>query len=376
MALADPVNYSEWLFLTLVENTEEYAIFAMNRDGKIVHWNRGARHITGYDASEVLGESLDRIFTPEDCAADVPALELETAAKVGRAADERWHVRKDGSRFWALGLVVPIRDANGELLGYGKFLRDRTDLRQMQEQLHRQNEALRQHDEGRKRFLATLAHELRNPLSVLGNSTRLLRSQYRDQGGAHTELDRIDRQVQYMRRLVDDLADLAQAHRDKFRVDKQRLDLRSVAQQACEAVGNLMSDRRHVFNVILPDAPADMEGDPTRLHQVFVNLLTNAARYTPPGGRISFTLQMEGHEAVVRIEDSGIGISPLEISTIFELFTQAHADSADAQAGLGIGLALVREIVASHHGSVQARSEGAGKGSEFVVRLPLAARSP
>ncbi len=367
-----PINYAELLFLNLVENVQEYAIFAMNLEGHIVYWNKGAAHITGFEEAEVLGSRLDRIFTPEDCAAGAPEQELKAAEEIGQAADERWHVRKDGSRFWALGIVVPIKDASGKLLGFGKFLRDRTDLKQLQEKLQRQNEALRHNDEGRKRFLATLAHELRNPLSVVSASMHLLRQQSGSIPAAMTEIERVERQIGHVRRLIDDLADLTRVQRQKVSLDRKHLDLRAIARQACEAVGPQIKERRHELSVILPDVSVNVLGDETRLHQVFVNLLTNSARYTPAGGRIGFSLQIEGNECVTRIVDSGIGIPPDRLADIFELFTQVHKDYSEASAGLGIGLSLARELVSSHGGTIQARSDGNGKGSEFTVRLPLA----
>ncbi len=373
MSPASPsINYAEWLFLNLVENVQEYAIFAMDADGTIVHWNKGATHITGYEESEVIGSRLDRIFTAEDCAAGAPNKELEIAAELGHAADERWHVRKDGSRFWALGIVVPIRDGSGRLIGFGKFLRDRTDLKQLQDKLQLQNEALMRHEEGRKRFLATLAHELRNPLSVLTTSSRVLRQHCPANPAAIAEVERVERQLVHIRRLVEDLTDLAKAHRERFQLDMQRIDLRAIARQACESVGSLMKDRDHQLAISTPDSPTEVLGDATRLNQAFVNLLTNAARYTPAGGKIGLTLQVEGTEAVVRVVDTGIGIPAEHLAHIFELFTQVHTDYSEARAGLGIGLSLTRELVASHGGTIQAISEGAGKGSQFIVRLPLA----
>ena len=366
------INYAEWLFLNLVENVEEYAIFAMNPEGHIVYWNKGATHITGYEEAEVLGSTLDRIFSREDCEAGAPAQELKGAAELGHAADERWHVRKDGSRFWALGVVVPIKDSGGKILGYGKILRDRTDLKQMQEKLQRHNEALQRNEEGRKRFLATLAHELRNPLSVVSASARLLRQQSGDNAAAITEIERVERQVGHVRRLIDDLADLSRVDRGKFEIERQRCDLRTIARQACESVAPLMNERRHDITVLLPEVATEVMGDATRLNQVFVNLLTNAARYTPSGGRVGLTLQIEGNEVVTRIEDSGIGIPPARLADIFELFTQVHENYSEASAGLGIGLNLTRELVTSHGGTIQAISEGAGKGSQFIVRLPMA----
>jgi PAS domain S-box-containing protein len=344
----------------------------MNAEGHIVHWNKGATHITGYEEAEVLGATLDRIFTPEDCAAGAPGMELKAAAELGHASDERWHVRKDGSLFWAIGIVVPIRDGNGKLLGFGKFLRDRTDLKQLQEKLQLQNDALRRHDEGRKRFLATLAHELRNPLSVMSTSARVLRQHCPANPAATAEFERMDRQLIHIRRLVDDLSDLSRAYREKFELEKQRVDLRTIARQAFESVESLMKDHDHQTTLLLPELPTEVMGDATRLNQVFVNLLTNAARYTPAGGRIGLTLQVEGTDAVARVEDTGIGIPPEQLANIFELFTQVHTEYSEARAGLGIGLSLTREIVSSHGGTIQATSQGPGKGSQFIVRLPIA----
>jgi signal transduction histidine kinase len=214
---------------------------------------------------------------------------------------------------------------------------------------------------------------LRNPLSVLSTSSRVLRQHCTSSPAATAEFERVDRQLVHIRRLVDDLTDLAKAYREKFELEKQRVDLRVIARQACESVGSLMKDRDHQVTLSTPDSPTEVLGDAMRLSQIFVNLLTNAARYTPAGGQIGLTLQVEGTEAVARVVDTGIGIPAEHLAHIFELFTQVHADYSEARAGLGIGLSLTRELVASHGGTIQAISEGAGKGSQFIVRLPLAA---
>src|SRR5689334_4532964 len=157
-------------FCAMVESVEDIAIFAMDLSGRIAHWNVGAARILGYSSDEILGKPLEHIFTPEDVSAGAPQQELREAAAMGRASDERWHVRKDGSTFWALGIVVPLRTKDGTHVGYGKFLRDRTDLKQLQEALLSQNATLKQADDAKNLFLAALAHELRNPLSVMMTS--------------------------------------------------------------------------------------------------------------------------------------------------------------------------------------------------------------
>jgi len=361
------------LFHSLVERVEDYAIFAMDLAGRVVYWNEGASHITGFAAEEMVGRTFETIFAPEDVEAGVPQQELLAAAGAGRAADERWHVRKDGSRFWALGIVVPIRSASDEVIGFGKFLRDRTDLKQMQETLQAQNVALQRADQAKDNFLATLAHELRNPLAVMTNSVHMLRRLVGTNEVTQGEVDRIQRQIRQTQRLVDDLSDLARARGEKIHIDRKQLDLRLVAREAVDAVLPQAQERQHKLDMFLTETPIMISGDPNRIHQIFVNLLTNAIRYMQPGGTIGIGISLEDKEAVVRITDSGIGIPPDKLASIFELFTQVHEDHSESQAGLGIGLALARELVTLHGGSIQASSEGPGKGSQFIVRLPVAA---
>jgi len=366
-----PPAYCEELFYQFVQTVQDHAIFAMDPQGRIVHWNAGAAHIMGFDASDVVGRELHDIFTQEDCDAGVPRLELETAEHMGRAADERWHVRKDGSRFWGLGAVTAVRAADGALLGFGKIVADRTDLKELQDALQSRNDALGHADELKNRFLATLAHELRNPQSVLANSAGVLRRYAAGDLQLQTVAEMIERQVRQTQRLIEDLTDLARSSRGRIELRMQQLDLREMARLAAEAVQSVMTERRHDLATVLPDLPVPIEADADRLQQIMINLLRNAARYTPPGGRISLSVAAEGHEGVVRIHDTGVGIPAGQLADIFELFTQVHPENVESRAGMGIGLALARELVELHGGTIQARSEGIGKGSEFIVRLPL-----
>jgi two-component system CheB/CheR fusion protein len=357
------------MFCSLIENVEDYAILAMDLEGRVVHCNVGALRMTGFEEAELLGEPLDRIFTPEDVAAGAPQIELRAAATLGRAANERWHLRKDKSRFWSLGTVVPLKSATGEVVGFGKFMRDRTDLKQMQENLRAQNEALRRADANKDRFLATLAHELRNPLFVMTTTAHVMLSTAKSE--AETQVvERLQRQIRHTQRLVDDLTDLSKARRAVMNIELRPLDLRDSAREALDAV-TAHKENAHRVNLFLTETPVEIAGDPVRVHQILVNLLTNAIRYTPAGGAIGLRISEEGREAVIRIKDTGIGIPPEKLANIFELFTQAHEHLAESQAGLGLGLSLTRELVTLHGGTIQAWSEGSGKGSEFIVRLPL-----
>lgn len=366
-----PPAYCEDLFYQFVHTVQDHAIFAMDPQGRILHWNAGAALIMGFSAADVIGRELPDIFTQEDCAAGIPRLELETATHMGRAADERWHVRKDGSRFWGLGAVTAIRGPDEELLGFGKIVADRTDLKELQDTLHTRNEALALADELKNRFLATLAHELRNPQSVLANSAGVLRRYAADDTRLQAVAEMIERQVRQTQRLIEDLTDMARSTRGRIELRTQLLDLREMADFAAESVQTVMSERRHELATVVPDLPVPVEGDPDRIQQIMVNLLRNAARYTPPGGRISLSVAAEGQEGVVRIHDTGVGIPAGRLAEIFDLFTQVHPENVESRAGMGIGLALARELVELHGGTIQARSEGIGKGSEFIVRLPL-----
>ena len=367
--------YRDELFYQFVQNVQDHAIFVMDPQARILHWNAGAAQIMGFAASDVLGREVDDIFTQEDCDAGIPRLELETAERIGRAADERWHVRQDGSRFWGLGAVTAIRAPDGTLQGFGKIVADRTDLKELQDTLQGRNEALAHADELKNRFLATLAHELRNPQSVLSNSAGVLRRYAADDVRLKAVADMIERQVRQTQRLIEDLSDLVRSSRGAIQLRLQPLDLREMAHLAVEAVQSVMAERRHELATLTPDLPVVVDGDADRIQQVMINLLRNAARYTPPGGRISLSVAAEGGEGVLRIHDTGVGIPSGQLREIFELFTQGHPDNVESRAGMGIGLALARELVELHGGTIQARSDGVGKGSEFIVRLPLGAPS-
>jgi signal transduction histidine kinase len=231
-------------------------------------------------------------------------------------------------------------------------------------------EALRIVDRRKDEFLATLAHELRNPLAPVRNALHLLQAAGSD---ARTQADAraiIDRQVRQMVRLVDDLLDVSRITTGKLALRRERVELRAVGAAALEAVEPLVRERRHQLSVELPPAGVTVNADPTRLAQVFLNLLNNAAKFTDPGGRIGFSLAVREGEVLARVSDSGIGIAPQVIDEIFEMFAQADRSLERTTMGLGVGLSLSRRLVELHGGTLEARSEGPGKGAQFIVRLP------
>ena len=361
-------------YTSLVKNIKDHSIFMMDLEGNITTWNAEAERIIGYAESEILGRNFSVIFTPEDLQRGLPGRELRLAREDGRAEDERWHVRKDGSRFWALGIVTPMHDAAGNLTGFSKILRDMTERKCAELQLEEQAVALKQADRSKNEFLATLAHELRNPLAPIRNALQVMRLAGDDSKAVDQSRAVIERQVQQMVRLVDDLMDLSRISGGKMELRRKRIELHGVISAALEASRPLIEACGHELTVTLPPGPIHLDADPNRLAQVFLNLLNNSAKYTPQGGHIWLTVERRNAEAVVRVRDTGVGIAAEMLPRIFELFTQVEGSLERSHGGLGIGLALVRRLVEMHGGTVEARSEGLGRGSEFLVRLPIVAQ--
>ena len=248
---------------------------------------------------------------------------------------------------------------------------------QMEQELRLRAEQLAEADRRKDQFLAILAHELRNPLSPMQSVIEIMRLSDVPDPSVHGALDVLDRQVQKMRRLVDDLLDVSRITRDKIHMQLQPLEVSAVIAAGVQSCKPLLEARRHRLTVSLPGDPLWVRGDPTRLEQILENVLNNAAKYTDPGGRIAITLEREdasapggGAEVVLRVQDNGVGASPAMLPRLFELFIQADHSLDRAQQGLGIGLSLVRNLVQMHGGTVSLHSEGIGRGMEVVIRLP------
>jgi signal transduction histidine kinase/ActR/RegA family two-component response regulator len=231
-------------------------------------------------------------------------------------------------------------------------------------------EELREGDRRKDEFLALLAHELRNPLAPLRNALQIMRLSGDGEGEANVR-DMMERQVRQMVRLVDDLLDVSRITRGKLELRKERVELATVMQTAVEIARPLIEAGGHELTVTLPKQPVHVDGDLTRLAQVFSNLLNNAAKYNEPGGHIRLTAERQGSDAVVTVKDTGVGIPADMLPKLFEMFTQVDRSLERSQGGLGLGLNIVRRLVEMHGGSVEAHSDGHGKGSEFVVRLPV-----
>jgi signal transduction histidine kinase len=236
----------------------------------------------------------------------------------------------------------------------------------------RRAEALREADRRKDEFLATLAHELRNPLAPLRNALQILRMAESDPATTRKARDMMERQLHHMVRLVDDLLDVSRITTGKLAIRKSVIDLEAVVRDAVETARPFIESRRHTLDVHVPPEHISVEGDRTRLAQVLGNLLHNAAKYTEPGGHLSIRLERTEREAMIHVRDNGIGLAPQSLVSIFDMFVQVDRSLERAQAGLGVGLSLARQLVNLHGGTIEARSDGVGKGSEFVVKLPLA----
>jgi len=364
----DTQQENQDLFRLLVEGVQDYAIFMLDPEGRVISWNTGAENIKGYRPHEILGHHFSIFYPPEAIARGWPEHELEVACKEGRFEDEGWRVRKDGSTFWANVVITALYGKEKNLRGFAKVTRDMTERKRI--------EALEEADVQRNEFLAMLSHELRNPLAPIRNALEVMLENSSSDSVLEWARKVIARQVEHLSRLVDDLLDVSRIIANKVLLRKEPLEVAQVVLAAVEASRPWIDSRSHTLEVQVPEEPLRVEGDPTRLSQALLNLLNNAAKYTPEGGRIWLTVEREGDLAVLRVRDTGIGISAELLPTIFDLFTQGDRALDRAEGGLGVGLTLVQQIVLLHGGSVQAWSEGAGRGTEITIRLPVFVEKP
>ncbi len=358
----EEVRASEQRFRLLVDSVKDYAIFMLDPSGHVVSWNAGARANTGYEAAEIIGQHFSVFYPDEVRATGFPERELKEARTVGRFEDEGWRLRKDGTRFWANVVISAIFDAGGVLKGFAKVTRDLTEKRRVA--------ALETEGRRLQEFLALLGHELRNPLAPIATAAEIL-----GRGQADATVARmagiIGRQTRQLTRLVDDLLDAARIANGKIQLERRPVEIATVVEEALEAFQARIAAREQTLSVDLAPGLWTV-GDRARLIQVVSNLVANAAKYTQPRGhiRVETGSDESGARVWIRVRDNGPGIAPEQLPRMFEMFEQGQQGSERAPGGLGLGLALVRQLVQMHGGEVEARSTGvAGEGTEFVVAL-------
>ncbi len=362
------------LLAAIVESSDD-AIVSKSLDSIIRTWNAAAERLFGFTAEQAVGRHISLLFP-----ADRLEEEEEIIARI-RAGERVKHfdtvrVRSDGQHIPVSLTISPIRDETGRTVGASKIARDITDRKESEKRLYDLMAELKQADKRKDEFLATLAHELRNPLATIRNSLELIRRAKGDSALIEDTRRTMERQMTQMVRLVEDLMDVNRISQNKLQLRKERIDLAAVVQGAVETSGPLIEQCGHQLTVTMPPQPILLDGDLTRLAQVFANLLTNAAKYTEPGGRIWLTAERVGSNAIVKVKDTGIGIPSEALPTLFEMFTQVDRSLEWSQGGLGIGLTLVKRLTEMHGGSVEAHSDGPSKGSEFTVRLPVLTEKP
>lgn len=361
----EALRLSEERFRLLVDNVKDYAIFMLDPQGYVVSWNAGAARIKGYTRDEIVGKHFSLFYLPEDAAAGKPARELTIARQLGHVEDEGWRVRKDGTTFWANVNITAVRDESNRLRGFAKVTRDLTERRQ-REELERSGERMRE-------FLATLAHELRNPLAPVRNAVGVMQLETGLSPVVARARDLIDRQVTHLTRLVDDLLDVGRIMSNKVELRLARVDLGELVTRAIEAARPFTDAHEQLVVPHLPHDPVVLRGDMTRLVQVLQNLLHNASKFSPRGSRIDIGGRVGSQMAVLEVRDSGCGIPLRSLDKIFDLFAQEKECLNLGEGGLGIGLTLCKSLVEMHGGSILASSEGPGCGSTFTLSLPLAA---
>ena len=477
---------TEDIYRKAIEDIRDYAIFMVDADGIVTDWNQGAQHILGYKEEEIVGRDAAKFFTIEDRRKDVPQKEMETAAARGRAEDERWHVRKDGSRFWASGVVTPVRDPTGKLIGFSKVMRDMTERNKLTEErdrffalsmdllcivhldgrFQRVNPAFQsvlgfseeeflsmtvfellhpddlantvleyqklsqghptQHMENRLRcrdgeyrwlawsyfpvpedglvfgvgrdtterrqlgeilrlraeelenanrikdeFLATMSHELRTPLTSILGWSRLLDSNQLSDNERHRAVHIIQRNAEAQAKLIEDLLDVSRIITGKLKIDFQPVSFAAITESVVSSLRPLIDAKQLQLVTSIDMAAGASLGDPARLQQIVTNVLSNAIKFTPSGGRIEVSLQRREAYVQLRIKDSGVGIAAEHLPHIFERFRQVDSSNVRAHGGLGLGLAIVEYLVRQQGGTVTAKSEGIDKGATFTVEFPL-----
>ena len=338
-------------------------VWVLDPAGRVSFVNRAFCEFFGISQAALEEGGWTPVVHPDDASGYISEVRAALAERRSFSAMARVR-RNDGAWRWIQSFGAPRFSTDGEFLGVVGSSPDVTGLIEA-------SDALREADRRKDEFLATLAHELRNPLAPIRQAARLSRSPGATDAQRRWSQEVIERQVQQMALLLDDLLDVSRITRGKLELRRQRVQLASVVDTALETARPLLDERRQTLTLDLPSDPVWLHADPLRLAQILANLLTNAAKYSEPGGRVKLTARTTSDRLSISVKDAGIGIEPELLPRVFEMFSQVKGSLDRAEGGLGIGLALVKGLVELHDGTVEATSGGLGTGAEFTVRLPL-----
>ena len=357
----EALRESERIYRAIGESID-YGVWIVDAQGEVKYQSESFLRLVGAPLAEGVMKSWRDVMHPDDL--PVVARAWEECMREGRQLDCEYRMKRaDGTWQPILGRGVPVRNDRGEIEAWAGINLDIGRLKQVETEL-------RQLDQRKDEFLATLAHELRNPLAPLRNGLEVLRLAGNDAQTLEKARTMMERQLRQMVRLVDDLLDVSRVSRGKIELRREDLELETVLRNALETSQPLMAERRHDVVARIPATPISVHGDLTRLSQVFSNLLNNAAKYTEPGGRIVLEVRPGEEQVEVSVSDTGTGIPQDMLARVFDIFTQVDRSLEKSQGGLGIGLSIAKRLVEMHGGTIEARSDGPARGSEFVVRLP------
>jgi len=373
---------AEERFRVLVENATDFGVFFIDPQGQVAIWNKGAERLLGWAESEIVGQPLGVLFTQEDRNVGAPEVELRQARESGRATDERWHVRKDGTTFWASGVLTSVRAADGSLTGFVKVMRDTTERKLAEDRLfataataQRAQAEADSANRAKDEFIATVSHELRTPLNTIRLWARMLGTDNLAPGDRAEGIQMVERAAIAQQQLVDDLLDVSRIASGKLRLAVRETRLADAIEGAIAAVRPVSQARGVRLSTQVSADIGVVRADPDRIQQIVWNLLSNAIKFTPANGLVEVGARRHGDIVEITVSDSGIGIRADFLPLVFDRFRQAQVGAARPHSGLGLGLAIAKELVELHQGTLSVASEGEGRGARFTIRLPLPLRA-
>ncbi|MFT3781939.1 MAG: ATP-binding protein [Nibricoccus sp.] len=373
--MEEALRLNEQRHQIILDGIKEYAIFMLDLRGRIVTWTLAAERVLGYSADQVLGRRMSVIYAAKSDQTGVLESEMKRAMR-GSVSEGHWYVRNDGHRFWGTGTLYAFKDNGRDVSGFIKVVRDNTDHKLAEEKMQATRRAARKEVEAKDCFLSNVSHELRTPLSAILLWTKLLSQQ---DGMSQQELQKglqaIRRCAEEQQALVEDLLDMSRIAAGKMRLEMNVMELVPMLQSAVDSLRPVACANGLEIDEQYGEDIGAVNGDPHRLNQVVWNLLTNAAKFTPAGGRILVSAEREGSEILIKVTDSGKGISADFLPHVFDRFRQSADAEKNPRQGLGLGLYITRQLVELHGGSISAHSFGEGKGATFTVRLPAVSKS-